>query len=231
MTSKAKAKIQSMFDNIATRYDVANSVLSMGIHHLWKRQVVRLVAREERNKYGLDLCTGTGDLIIAMMKLRPQIKYVGGDFSSEMLAVATNKLMRLGLENPLHQMDAMDLPFKSEFDFVTVAFGIRNFEDLEKGLKNIKESLREGGSAYILEFGTPPSKIWNALYSFYQNYIIPVLGYLMTRNYEAYSYLPESSQTFPSDQALVKVCQEVGFSSCEFTPLFGGIAYIYRAIK
>ena len=231
MTSKAKAKIQSMFDDIAARYDIANNVLSMGIHHLWKRQVVRLVAKEERNKYGLDLCTGTGDLIIAMMKLRPQIQYVGGDFSSEMLAVATNKFMRLGLDNPLHQMDAMDLPFKSEFDFVTVAFGIRNFEDLEKGLRNIKESLREGGSAYILEFGTPPSKVWNALYSLYQNYIIPALGYLLTRNYKAYSYLPESIRKFPGAEELAQEMRQTGFSRVEFDRMVAGAVALHLGTK
>lgn len=226
-TSTATPKIQGMFGTIAKNYDFTNTILSMGVHHLWKRALVRNLPQIE-NGIALDLCTGTGDLL-PLLK-RKFAKVYGADFCLPMLKVAIGKLKSSKLSAQLIGADAARLPFcENQFDSITVAFGVRNFENLRACLKETRRILKRDGTLAILEFGQPCNPIFNRIYQLYSKYLMPIIGGLLTGNRTAYEYLPQTAAKFPCGLAFESVLRECGFSPIKTLSCFGGIAYIYVA--
>ena len=222
--SQDPEKVRSMFAAIAARYDLANTVLSLGIHHLWKRRVAALAAAVPGPV--LDLCTGTGD-IAALLAERGQ-KVAGADFCLPMLQQAPKSASGAGLH--LAQADALRLPFPDgTFGAVTIAFGLRNLADPIAGLAEMHRVLRAGGTLIVLEFGRPSFAPWAAVYRTYQRVLMPLVGGLVTGEPEAYRYLPETSHAFPCGAALGDRLRQVGYADVRWHDLSGGIAYLYTA--
>jgi len=221
-----------MFDNIAGNYDFLNHFLSMGIDIYWRKRLVkRLIKQAPANI--LDVATGTGDLAIAMLKANPN-KIVGIDISNGMLEVGRKKITEKGVENKitLQQADSENLPFEdNSFDAVSVSFGARNFENLEKGLSEMCRVLRPGGKLYILEFSQPTAFPFKQLYQFYFKYILPLVGKIVSKDNAAYTYLPESVGAFPYGKKLNNIIENCGYTNAKDYPLTMGIASIYIAEK
>ena len=227
-----KEQVAEMFDNIAGNYDFLNHFLSMGIDIYWRKRLVRYLTKQAP-KYILDVATGTGDLAIAMLKTNPD-KIVGIDISNGMLEVGRQKIKEKGLENriSLQQGDSENLPFKdNSFDAVSVSFGARNFENLEKGLSEMCRVLCPGGKLYILEFSQPTVFPFKQLYLFYFKYILPLVGKIVSKDNAAYTYLPESVGAFPYGKKLNEIIDNCGYNNATSHPLTMGIASIYIAEK
>lgn len=217
-----------MFASIASRYDLTNSVLSLGIHHVWRRALVGLLPRS-RDKLALDLCTGTGDLLPLLS--RRFGRAIGADFCLPMLQAGRGKLTRYGAP-PLLQADALALPFKEcSVDVITVAFGVRNLERVVDGLREMRRVLKPGGHLLVLEFGQPKSALFGALYRWYSRALMPRIGGLLTGNRDAYTYLPSTAKNFPCGAAFEALLEEAGLAPERTRPLTGGIAWAYRAAK
>jgi len=231
-TEGKKKQIKAMFDNIAPKYDFLNHSLSMGIDKIWRRRAIKLF-KGINNPEILDIATGTGDLAIAAMKLNPQ-RIVGLDLSAEMLKVGEEKVKRKGLNQIISMIegDSENLPFKDEeFDAVMVAFGVRNFENLNKGLTEINRVLKEDGKFMVLEFSNPSQFPFKQIYHFYSTKILPWWGGMLSKDKAAYTYLPESVAAFPEGDAFVKELNKAGFKSLRVWPQTFGIATIYFAQK
>jgi demethylmenaquinone methyltransferase/2-methoxy-6-polyprenyl-1,4-benzoquinol methylase len=227
-----KQQVEQMFDNIAPKYDFLNHFLSLGIDKLWRKKAIRLLS-EYRTEYILDVATGTGDFAVAAAKLKPR-KIIGFDLSEQMLSVGRDKVIRLGLKDLIEfrKGDSEDMPFSNDqFDAITVAFGVRNFENLENGLKEFFRVLKNEGVAVILEFSKPRYFPMKQFYLFYFFKILPFVGRLVSKDSSAYSYLPASVMAFPDDQKFISVLQNIGFSNCRQVRLTFGIATIYIAQK
>ena len=221
-----------MFDNIAPSYDFLHLFLSLGIDKLWRKKAVRILSGYKTD-YILDVATGTGDFAVAAAKLKPR-KIIGFDLSEQMLSVGREKVIRLGLNNLIEFIkgDSEDMPFTiGQFDAITVAFGVRNFENLENGLKEFFRVLKSEGVAVILEFSKPRYFPMKQFYLFYFFRILPFIGRLVSKDRSAYSYLPASVMAFPDDQKFISVLQNVGFTNCRQVRLTFGIATIYIAQK
>ncbi|MBX7139247.1 MAG: ubiquinone/menaquinone biosynthesis methyltransferase [Oligoflexia bacterium] len=223
--ARTSSTVREMFGSIADRYDLANTVLSGGIHHLWRRKLLR-AARREQVTSALDLCTGTADLAAL---LEPWCtKVIGADFCLPMLRRGKHKLRHA--TSALLQGDALKLPFRDCcFDLVTVAFGVRNFEDTEAGLTEIARVLRPGGRLLVLEFGQPALPLWSKIYNLYAQKVLPLIGGAVSGNRAAYSYLQRTSAEFPCRSQFVELLRRSGFGEAHFTALTGGIAYLYEA--
>ena len=222
-----------MFDNIAQNYDSLNHILSFSIDKLWRRRVVTLVKRLKPQRV-MDLATGTGDLAIKMAKRMPKTSIMGVDISENMLAVAAEKVRRLGLDDhiALYQGDAENLDVADGvLDVVTIAFGIRNFGSVEVGLKEIMRGLRSGGHVVILEFSTPRNPIVRKLYELYSNHVMKPVGGMISKDRKAYDYLPDSIVEFPSRGEFIKLMQEAGFVDCYRRSQTLGVAQIYVGRK
>ena len=232
-TKTKKEEVRDMFDNIAPTYDKLNHILSFSIDKMWRRRVVRLVRRLQPLRI-MDLATGTGDLAIKMAKRIPEARIMGVDLSEKMLAVAAEKVRRQGLDDhiALYQGDAEQLDVADGLlDVVTVAFGVRNFGNLEQGLREIWRSLRSGGHIVILEFSTPSNPIVRKLYEFYSNHIMKPVGGMLSKDQKAYDYLPDSIVEFPAPDKFIDLLQSVGFEECRRRSQSCGIAQIYIARK
>ncbi len=227
--SPVTTEVKEMFGSIAPKYDLANTVLSFGSHHLWKRWLVRLLPQSSNLKV-LDLCTGTGDLL-PILESRFG-KASGADFCKEMLDLARDRYSKRGKIFELHQADAMNLSFEdSSFDIVTVSFGVRNFKDLSNGLSEIFRIIKPAGYLLVLEFGQPQGIVFGPLYRFYSKYIIPIIGGFLTGNKTAYTYLPETSKAFPCGEKFCENLTAAGFKDIIAVPYTFGIAFAYRATK
>ncbi len=227
-----KAQVAQMFDNISEKYDFLNHFLSMGIDVGWRKKVVKIIGKQNPDSI-LDIATGTGDLAIMLSELNAT-KIVGLDLSEGMLAVGKEKITAKKLDNLISmiQGDSENLPFNdNHFDAITVAFGVRNFENLDKGLSEILRVLKPNGKLVILEFSKPKGLIMRPLYGFYSNYILPLLGKLISKDKSAYTYLPESVAAFPYGQAFNKILKKIGFKAIDNQPVSFGIATIYTANK
>ena len=227
-----KADVRDMFDSIAPRYDFLNHFLSMGIDRLWRRKAIRIIGKHQHNKI-LDIATGTGDMAILASKLKPEL-IAGVDISSEMINVQKQKLAKRKLDHLIKPQvaDGENIPFDTDtFDIVMTAFGVRNFENLEKGLQEMHRVLNDGGMALILEFSSPQKSPFKQLYNFYFTRILPRVGRLVSKDMEAYTYLPDSVSTFPSGNDFTEILEDAGFNNTRSIPLTFGIASIYTGEK
>jgi demethylmenaquinone methyltransferase/2-methoxy-6-polyprenyl-1,4-benzoquinol methylase len=225
-----KEQVGQMFDNIAPRYDLLNRVLSVGIDRLWRKKVVRILAECGPPRQILDVATGTADLAIESLRLQPE-RVIGVDIAEEMLAVGREKISSIGAAEiiTLQAGDAEDLPFPDNtFDAVTVAFGIRNFENLGLGLSEMSRVLKPGGTAAILEFSQPRVFPVRQLYSLYSRYVLPRVGRAVSRDDGAYTYLPESVAAFPDGEQMVGIIERAGFSEVKAHRMTFGIVSIYH---
>ena len=226
-----KTEVEDMFDNIAPKYDLLNHVLSMKIDVLWRNTLVKWM-NKDAPKLVLDVATGTGDLAIAVQK-GTGAEVVGLDLSQQMLNVGIDKIKKLNLDQKISMQkgDAENLPFEdNKFDAVSVAFGVRNFENLEKGLAELRRVVKENSSVYILEF----SKVEGFLAPFYMFYfknILPQIGKLVSKDNRAYTYLPDSVNAFLFGEKMKQILLDTGYSKVEYKKLSLGIATIYKATK
>ena len=227
-----KKQVENMFDDIAPRYDLLNRILSMRIDTIWRKRVRKLLEPHAPKKI-LDIATGTGDLAIELVNLHPD-EIIGLDLSAEMLNYGSKKIVSKKLQHliSLQQGDSEDLPFEeNSFDAITVAFGVRNFENLKKGLAEIYRVLRPKKHFIILEFSKVKTFPLKQLYHFYFRYITPTVGKLLSKNKEAYSYLPNSVAVFPEGDEMCLILKNIGFNKVTCKTLTFGIASIYYCEK
>ena len=226
-------RVKEMFDHIAPTYDRLNHILSLSIDKLWRRRVVRNVRRLGAKRI-LDVATGTTDLAIAMARKIEGSMICGVDLSPQMLEVARTKVTKQGLEERITLMEgnAEQLELNSEsVDAVTIAFGIRNFENKEACLRELARVIRRDGHLVILEFSNPTNPVIGYLYRLYSHKILPWIGGLISKNRSAYEYLPASVDSFPNPQAFCSVIEQCGFKSVKRLSQSFGIAQIYIAKK
>jgi len=225
--------IRGMFAKVAANYDLANSVLSLGVHHLWRKKLVKLSGAKIGQKV-LDCATGTGDLAIEFKKnVGFSGQVIGTDFCKEMLQPAPEKARRRNLEIQFETADVMNLQYPdNQFDIVSISFGIRNVVDPVKALQEMARVTKPGGRIMVLEFGQSKLPGFSQVYNFYSTQVLPYLGGLVTGQKEAYDYLQKSSAQFPCEDEFLKLMDTTAqFSQVDCTPITGGIAYIYRGIK
>lgn len=227
-----KEQVTKMFDTISKDYDGLNRVISFGIDVTWRKRVVKLVEKTNPKSI-LDIATGTGDLAIALAKTNAH-KIIGLDISSGMLEVGKQKISKKGLEKTIDMVlgDSENMPFDDNtFDAITVAFGVRNFETLEKGLSEILRVLKPNGLFVILETSVPTKTPYKQGYKFYTKYILPVIGKIFSKDQSAYGYLSESASVFPYGEALNNILREIGFINVKDFPQTFGVASIYTSTK
>jgi len=227
-----KEQVAKMFNNISKRYDLLNRVLSLGIDIVWRKKAIKQL-QQAHPKRILDVATGTADFAIQALDLKPE-KVIGVDISEGMLSKGHEKLKKKNLQDviELRLGDSEKLPFEeNEFDAVIVAFGVRNFEDLLKGLKDMYQVLKPGGSVVILEFSKPRVFPFKQLYNFYFKRVLPTVGKLISKDKSAYTYLPESVDAFPDGQRFLDIMQQAGFGQNKQKPLTFGISSIYVGQK
>jgi demethylmenaquinone methyltransferase/2-methoxy-6-polyprenyl-1,4-benzoquinol methylase len=230
-TSK-KEEVAEMFDNIAPKYDLLNHVLSLGIDITWRKKAIRILKKENPQTL-LDVATGTADFAIEA-KATGAKKIIGVDISNDMLKFGREKLKKKNLDQliELHYGDSENLQFEdNHFDAITVSFGVRNFENLEKGLAEMNRVLKPGGLMAVIEFSKPQSFPIKQLYNFYFHSILPTIGKLISKDARAYTYLPESVESFPYGQAFLEKMDGAGFKESKAIPLTFGIASIYLGRK
>ena len=226
-----KNQVENMFDNIASKYDFLNRLLSLRIDVFWRKTLVEWL-KNDKPELVLDVATGTGDLALVIHKMLG-VKVIGLDLSQKMLNVGIEKIKALNLQNEISMLkgDAECLPFEdNQFDAVSVAFGVRNFENLEKGLEELKRVVKEKSNVYILEFSQVEG-FFAPFYLFYFKYILPKIGQLISKDSQAYTYLPHSVHDFPYGEKMKNILLKIGFSKVEYKKLSLGIVTIYKATK
>jgi demethylmenaquinone methyltransferase / 2-methoxy-6-polyprenyl-1,4-benzoquinol methylase len=228
-----RAAVESMFDSIAWRYDFLNHFLSFNFDRLWRRRAIRLISKSFKSPYILDVATGTGDLAITAMKLRPR-KIVGIDISKKMLEIGIAKVYKKGYSEiiELRYGDSEKIPFEENiFDVAMVAFGVRNFSEPVKGLSEMRRVLHDKGMIMVLEFSKPTGFPFKPLYNFYFRNILPLFGKFFSKDKAAYRYLPDSVMKFPDNEEFLGLLAKAGFSNTKQLKLTGGVASIYTGIK
>ena len=228
-----KQQVEEMFDNISDNYDGLNRVISLGIDQKWRKNVIKLITATQPASY-LDIATGTGDLALQFAEKLPNTKIVGLDLSDGMLSVARNKVKGTPLEQRIDFIkgDSEALPFDdNSFEAITVSFGIRNFQDLEKGLAEILRVLTPGGTFVILETSVPTKFPFKQGYFVYSKAILPLIGKLFSKDKVAYRYLSESASVFPFGEKLNNILRKTGFKQVQHKPQTLGVATIYTATK
>lgn len=230
--SAKKEQVARMFDNISHRYDFLNHFLSLGIDKGWRRKAITLLA-SSKPKELLDVATGTGDFAIEALRLNPD--HVSGiDISEGMLEVGREKIRKRGFDDKIELLagDSENIPFgENKFDAVTVAFGVRNFENLEKGLQEIRRVMKPGAMLVVLEFSKPQRFPLKQLYNLYFKFILPKIGSVISKDKAAYTYLPESVEAFPDGRKFENILTKVGFKNTACISLTFGISSIYTAEK
>lgn len=227
-----KEQVTKMFDAISKEYDKLNRVISFGFDVKWRKRVVKIIGNSNPDSI-LDIATGTGDLAINLTKTKAS-KIVGLDISKGMLRVGRKKIEKLQLTNTIELVfgDSENIPFENNsFDAITVAFGVRNFENLEKGLSEIYNVLKPGGFFVILETSVPTKSPYKQGYLFYSTKVLPLIGKLFSKDKSAYKYLSDSAAAFPYGEALNNILRKIGFIDIENKPQTFGVATIYIAKK
>ncbi len=228
-----REQVAEMFDNISPKYDLLNRVLSGGIDIYWRKRAISLL-KKQKPQLILDIATGTGDLAIeAVRQLNPE-KVIGVDISKGMLQFGIEKMKKLGLDKKieLRMGDSEKLLFDDNtFDAVIVSFGVRNFENLLKGLTDMHRVTKEGGTCVVVEFSNPRKFPFKQLYTFYSNTILPFIGKLVSKDNAAYSYLPESVKAFPDGEEFLSIFNKAGFKETICIPLTFGICSVYVGKK
>ena len=227
-----KEEVAEMFNNISAKYDFLNHFLSLGIDKLWRKKAVKMLRSVNPTRI-LDIATGTGDFALESLVLKPT-QIVGLDISSGMLEHGRVKMKKKGVDHiiTMQQGDSEDIPYEDNyFDGLTVGFGVRNFENLEKGLGEMLRVVRPGGKLIILEFSKPKKFPIKQLFAFYSNNIIPILGKSISKDSNAYTYLPESVAAFPEGKDFENILAKVGYKDISSTLVSGGIATIYAGTK
>lgn len=227
-----KEQVTKMFDTISKEYDGLNRVISFGIDVKWRKKVVKMVAESNPSRV-LDIATGTGDLAISLGKSQAS-KIIGLDISEGMLSVGKKKVEKLNLGDKIEMVlgDSEKIPFdENSFDAITVAFGVRNFENLEKGLKEIYRVLKPGGIFVVLETSVPTKTPFKQGYKFYTNIIMPTIGRIFSKDKVAYQYLSDSASSFPYGEAFNNILNKTGFIDINNNPQTLGVATIYSAKK
>jgi demethylmenaquinone methyltransferase/2-methoxy-6-polyprenyl-1,4-benzoquinol methylase len=225
--------VRSMFGRIAPRYDLANHVLSLNLDRHWRAKTVDRLAEilQRPSARTLDLCCGTGDLLIALQS-KSASTVMGSDFCHPMLTAAYEKLNRRRWTNPLFEADALNLPLADHsLDLVTVAFGFRNLADYQAGLAEMHRVLKPAGVAAILEFSQPGGAVFGKLYGFYSRKVLPWIGGALSGSRDAYSYLPSSIEKFPSAEDLALRMRSAGFRAVQFIRLTGGAVALHLGTK
>ena len=233
-TEQAAAQwVRTMFARVAPRYDLINHLLSFNIDRWWRWQTTRglaaILARPDA--VTVDLCCGTADLTLALAR-RAAHRVYGSDFCHPMLIAARQKIARSGVPSEVFESDALSLPFRDgSLDLVTAAFGFRNLANYERGISELLRVLKPGGTAAILEFSTPPNRIFRAAYSVYSTRVLPMIGGLISGSRDAYTYLPESVRKFPGADELAGQMRTAGFRTVRFRRMTGGIAALHLGLK
>ena len=227
--SNKTLRVENMFDRIAPKYDFFNRLFSLRIDLLWRKSLVKWMQSDDPKQI-LDVATGTGELAIALWK-KFRVKITAVDLSQEMLNLADKKIKELGADITIQKANAENLPFESnKFDAVSVGFGVRNFENLEKGLSELRRVVKENGNVYILEF-TKMEGVLSPLYNFYFRKVLPFLAKMISGEKEAYAYLPDSVQNFPCRERMKNILLDLGFSKVEYKKLSLGIVTLYKEKK
>ncbi len=232
-TATKKEQVASMFNNISGTYDFLNHFMSLGIDIIWRKKAIREL-KSIQPRIMLDVATGTGDFAFEAIKILQPEKIIGVDISEGMLDVARNKIHDRNLQHVFSVQlgDSEGLQFKDDyFDAITVAFGVRNYENLEKGLADMYRVLKPGGKMVILEFSKPRAFPVKQGYNFYFKHVTPLLGKVFSKDQRAYEYLPESVAAFPDGDAFLALMNKVGFTNTKDRRLTFGISAIYTGIK
>ena len=227
-----KEEVAEMFNNISKRYDFLNHFLSLGIDRIWRRKAVNKL-KDIKAERILDIATGTGDFAIALLKLKPK-EIIGLDISSGMLEVGKKKMQAKKVDHIIKMQlgDSEELPFEDNyFDGLTVGFGVRNFENLEKGLGEMLRVVRPGGKIVILEFSKPKKFPIKQAFNFYSKRLIPFFGKRISKDEKAYSYLPDSVAAFPEGKEFEEILRKLNYGNVQSQLVSGGIATIYTGIK
>lgn len=227
-----KEQVAEMFDNISEKYDFLNHFLSAGVDKGWRKKAIKML-EPYQPKEMLDIATGTGDFAIAALKLNPD-KVTGVDISEGMLEQGRVKMKKKGLSDKITMLygDSENLPFDdNSFDALTVGFGVRNYENLEKGLGDMLRVLRPDGIAAILEFSKPKNFPAKQFFGFYNNKLLPLIGKTVSKDPRAYTYLPESIAAFPEGEDFIAILEKVGYRNCSRRTVSGGVASIYLGQK
>ncbi|MCU0473879.1 MAG: bifunctional demethylmenaquinone methyltransferase/2-methoxy-6-polyprenyl-1,4-benzoquinol methylase UbiE [Bacteroidales bacterium] len=228
-----KAAVASMFDTIASRYDFMNHFMSFGIDRMWRRKAIKIIGETHRNPGILDVATGTGDLAIAAMKLDP-VHITGIDISGKMLEAGKEKIKKLGLSDSIELLagDSENISYDDNyFDVAMVAFGVRNFADPLKGLSEMRRVIRRGGLIMVLEFSKPSVFPFRQIYGFYFLKVLPLIGWIFSKNSSAYRYLPESVMQFPDNELFLELMRNAGLTGLKQKKLSFGVASIYTGFK
>lgn len=232
--SRAKGEqVRDMFDNIAPAYDLLNRAMTLGIDTRWRRRAVKMLQAVPHDRI-LDLATGTGDLAFELARRLDPVEVTGLDLSEQMIAVARQKASRLDYADCVKFAtgDCLQLPFTSHsFDCVTCAYGVRNFENLLTGYREMHRVLKPSGTLCIIELSTPTLPIVRGLYKFYSTRVIPALGRMLSRDGRAYTYLPQSIAAVPQGEQMLSLITQAGFENARFLPLTLGVCTIYTATK
>lgn len=226
-------QVRDMFDNIAPAYDFMNRAMTLGIDRWWRRYAVGMIA-SPRPRDILDVATGTGDLALLLARRLDPLSITGIDLSEGMLGVGRRKVAAAGLADVIsfQQADCLHLPFTgNSFDCVTVAYGVRNFADLEAGYREMHRVLRQGGRLLVIELSTPRGRIVRPLYDLYTRHLIPAVGRMVSRDVRAYAYLPESIAAVPQGADMAAIMKRAGFADVTVRPLTFGVCTVYLAVK
>ena len=226
-------QVRQMFDSIAPAYDFMNRMMTFGVDRLWRRRAVRTIAASGAGNI-VDIATGTGDLAIAMAQAIPGSTITGLDLSEGMIELGRRKVTEAGLDGrvTLTQADCLEMPLPDESaDAVTVAYGVRNFEHLDRGYAEMHRVLRPGGTLCVVELSTPVNPVVKPFYKLYTRFIIPAIGRLVSKDVRAYSYLPESIAAVPQGDDMLALIAEAGFTDCRFRRLTFGVCTIYTALR
>lgn len=227
-------QVEEMFDNIAPAYDFMNRAMSFGLHKLWLRRALNFIKKVNPEAPWLDVATGTADVAISLARLNPDATITGIDLSEGMLACGREKVSKAGLSHriTLSKADCLNLPMQSEsIGLVTVAYGVRNFQQLSLGLSEMARVLKPGGMIAVIELSTPQNPLIKPFYHLYTRHIIPLMGRIASRDVRAYSYLPESIAAVPQGNEMTSLLEQAGLTNARFKAMTFGTCTLYTAFK